>query len=476
MPTEIDEDEDVIEAQVEDEEEEVDDDNAEESLPTAMSATVHFSNDNDDDEDEAVIAEDVEMDEDDVDDDDEDEDEDQEEVLAAVVVEEDDDDTNGDEDGSVVEDISVVVAEPVFTALETPKRKTKSPIKSSSAPPNKSKATSTSNQPTPNTSDARKSVNKKKRRQNAAGNSNTNTKSDVVDPIDEMYKSLPARKVTAARDARAMLRETVSTLPVSIGETQIRSFGQLCIQSMPSSVITKQSNQQEHPLIHKNPFHTLTALYPIGFSCDRYELSPVHGRILKMRCSILDGRSIKATQKRNGSPIQSELPDGPIFRIMWGRGIDEDSTSKNDSVEHPFDMYAHSTPIVSTGSVKNDTLISNAIKSMKRSNIIPKVGMRVNVSCDKDQYFTGTIATVSEPKLVTNTSNGKKKRKRYDIMIHYDDGLKEEMSFPDPDLELVIPGTVIKYQYVNTAQFKLNFSFLLLYAKALNTKSDPMVK
>jgi hypothetical protein len=441
MPTEI--DEHGSKAQVDANDAVVQaDDIAEE---TEVRAEVHIPNENDDDDDEAVIAEDVEMDDADVDDDDKDDD-DQEEVLAAVVVEDDDDDVNGNVDSIVAEDI--VEAEPVVAVINTPKRKVKSPAKAISATSNRSKSNSTNKQPTTKQStsstDTRKAVNKKNR-QSGTVNSNPNGKPASIAPVDEIYKSLPARKVTAARDARSMLRETVTSLPVSIGEAQVRSFGQLCIQSMPSSAVPKASNEQQVPLTLQNPYHTFTSLYPIGFSCDRYELSPVHGRMLKIRCSILDGQAVKATQKLNGFAIQSELPDGPVFRIMWGRGIDEDLTGKNDSLEHPFEIYAHSTPIVSTGSVKNDALISNAVKSTRRSSIVPKIGMRVKVSCDKDHYFTGTIATVGEPKLVV--TNGKKKRKRYDIIVHYDDGLKEEMLFPDPDLELISPGTYY-IQYV----------------------------
>jgi F/Y-rich N-terminus len=232
----------------------------------------------------------------------------------------------------------------------------------------------------------------------------------------------------------------------------------LCIQSMPSTSSSKPSTLgPQVAILAKNPFHTSTALYPIGFSCDRYELSPVHGRIMKMRCTILDGRSIKASQKLGGFPVQSDLPDGPVFRIMWGRGVDEDSVAatstpdfnpktSNDKVEYSFDPYTQSKPIVATGSTKHDALIMDAVKATKRASVIPKVGMRVKVLCDKDIFFPGTITSVNESNPVV--ANGKKKRKRYHITINYDDGIKEDMTFPDPDIELLLPGKELNAAHI----------------------------
>lgn len=469
MPTEI--DDDVVEAEIEtdddgDEEDMDDDDDDDLKAIPAVNAVVEENEDDDlddEDEEEAVIAEDVEMDvdDDDDDDDDKDADEDDEEVLAAVVVAEDDDDDDDDENA----DSDSVIVEPaaaVATVAETLKRTTNAPTKLSTSP--KRKPVSNSSKQSPNnvspkqnvaTNDTKKAVNNKKKRPNAV-TSNGTAKSAVADKVDEFMKSLPAKKVVAARDARAMLHGTVSSLPLSIGDIHIRSFGKLCIQAMPStSSPSKPSTPgpQVAMLLAKNPFHTATALYPIGFSCDRYELSPVYGRILKMRCTILDGRSIKASQKLGGFPVQNDLPDGPVFRIMWGRGIDEDSTTGTstpslypktgiDKIEYSFDPYTQSKPIVSTGSTKHDALIMDAVKATKRTSIIPKVGMRVKVLCDKDIFFPGTITTVNES--IPVVSNGKKKRKRYNVTIHYDDGIKEEMTFPDPDIELLLPGKELK--------------------------------
>lgn len=450
MPTEIDEDI-IIEAEIDTDDDGDDDEDIDDADVNAIPAVNAEVDDNggDDEEEEAVVAVDVEMevdgDEDDHKDGDDEDDDDDDEVLAAVVVAEDDDDVDEDSNSVAVEPAAAIA-----TVAETPKRKP-TPVKSSTSPKRKP-ASHSSKQPPTNASlkqnhtsnETKKVVSNKKKRPNA-GTSNGDVTATVVDKVDEIMKSLPAKKLVAARDARAMLRDTVSSLPLSIADIQVRSFGQICIQSMPSIPSSKPNPQVA--LLSNNPFHTATALYPVGFSCDRYEQSPVHGRILKMRCTILDGRSIKANQKLGGFPVQNDLPDGPVFRIMWGRGIDEDSITmpsvnhkiNSSVVEYTFDPYTQSKPIVSTGSTKNDELIVHAIKTTKRSTIAPKVGMRVKVLCDKDTSFPGTIITVNESKPVI--ANGKKKRKRYQVKIHYDDGITEEMTFPDPDIELLLPGT-----------------------------------
>ena len=454
MPTEI--DEDVIEAEIDtDEDDEGDDDidDIDVNAVTAVNADID-DDEEEEEEEEVVVAEDVEMEVDDENVEKDGDEDDDEEVLAAVVVADDDDDD--DDQGDVdINSVAVESAAVVATVAETPKRRASTPAKSSTSPKRKP-ASHANKQPPANapskqhgtTNATKKVVNNNKKRPNS-GTANGEAKATVVKQVDEIMKSLPAKKVVAARDARAMLRDTASSLPLSIADIQVRSFGQLCIQSMPVIASSKPSPPNPQlALLSNHPFHTATTLYPVGFSCDRYELSPVHGRILKMRCTILDGRSIKANQKSGGFPVQNDLPDGPVFRIMWGRGVDDDSITttmpavnsktNNMKVEYTFDPYTQSKPIVSTGSTKNDALIVDAIKSTKRLTIAPKVGMRVKVLCDKDIYFPGTITTVNESKPVM--TNGKKKRKRYQVKIHYDDGITEEMTFPDPDIELLIPG------------------------------------
>jgi hypothetical protein len=214
-------------------------------------------------------------------------------------------------------------------------------------------------------------------------------------------------RLNAANAAREMLLETVQRLPVQMSENFIvRSFGQLHVE------------RASH-----NKFATSNALYPEGFCCDRYEFSPVHGRVIKMRCAILDGKR---------TTLQY---DGPIFRVMWGQGIDEDV----DKVEYPYDPYANSAPISSS---ENDDVVAIPAAPGGASNnemLLPTKGMRVKVRFEKDRSYYGTILTVDKK----TEPEGKKKRKKknVDIVIQYDDGSTEEAIFPDPDITLVMPGT-----------------------------------
>jgi hypothetical protein len=209
-------------------------------------------------------------------------------------------------------------------------------------------------------------------------------------------------RLMAAEAARDMLHTAVPRLPVPMNENYVvRNFGQLHIGHSGT-----------------DSYATPTALYPVGFSCDRYEFSPVHGRLLKLRCSIIDGKRTV----RNYA--------GPIFRVMWGQGVDE----AVDKVEYPYNPYADSAPI-SDG--KNDVVAvpANSDKSHQRRGT-PSRGMRVKVRFNKDMYYFGTIEKVDTPK-----EEGKKKRQHHhDIHIRYDDGSMEKLEFPDPDVSLVMPG------------------------------------
>ena len=190
----------------------------------------------------------------------------------------------------------------------------------------------------------------------------------VVDPPKKKKKkrkkatgsSVRPERLHAAKDAREMLVEEVQTLPHSMGECQIRAFGRL--------------------LVDRSPFCTTAALYPVGFTCDRYEFSPSHGRIVKLRCSILN------------------VDNKPLFRIVWGQGIDEDA-----NVEYPF--------------------------SLKETAPPPAVGMRVRVKFTADKAYEGSI-----------TSAVQKTSKSYKLDILYDDGSTEKLVYPDRDVTLVLPG------------------------------------
>lgn len=417
--------------------------------------------------------------------DEEDSADDDDEIMAAavVVIDDEDEDTSeneeDDEERDVEESLLMVEAVSVEEEEETPvpmkNSKASSVPARKSTPTKKSGATAKRNPPSATKKETAKKrsqsndkkdkkvvvVRKKKQANGASGSESP--KSSAVNALDAVYENVPPQKVAAARDSRAMLMETVPTLPVSIAEAQVRSFGRLCIQSFPSSANSKLKSAAtvKQP---QTKFNTTSALYPVGFSCDRYEFSPVHGRILKMRCSILDGASVKENQKRGGFEVQSELPDGPVFRIMWGRGVDEDVA--DDKIDYPFDPFVHSPPIVATGSNEGDALLKEAVKG-RRVSRLPEVGMRVKVRFDNEQYFPGVISKVGKPQFFMK---GKKKRRRVDVTIQYDDGVVETLSYPDPDLILALPGksTCISYSLVNLLCIEL--IFISLFLKVPRTK------
>lgn len=251
----------------------------------------------------------------------------------------------------------------------------------------------------------------KKKSSKSSSSSSSNGKRSAKSELELL---LNKRHVEAARDARATLQETVRTLPIPVAETQVRSFGRILLEDLPGA--------NAH-----SKFSSINALYPVGFSCDRYVFSPVHGRNIKMRCSILDGRSIK--KKGNFA----ELPDGPVFRILWGRGVDE---SQDTSIDYPFDLEHHVLPLVDTGNAHNDSMLNETWKPRSPSQFPPKVGMRVRVKFSKD-FGIGTLTKVADAR----TPSGKRKKKHFDVTIEYEDGFEETLTYPDPDVELLMPGT-----------------------------------
>lgn len=89
-------------------------------------------------------------------------------------------------------------------------------------------------------------------------------------------KEIPAQKREAAERSRDILLHSVEHLPFVASESVIvRNFGRL------------KEEDEKNPLdvLYSSP----SALYPVGYSCDRYEFSPIHGRLIKLRCEILNG-------------------------------------------------------------------------------------------------------------------------------------------------------------------------------------------
>jgi len=267
---------------------------------------------------------------------------------------------------------------------------------------------------------------KKKRKKPSSSSKATNTTSSSSLKEDIRWSRIAPARLNAAARAREYLVGKVPTLPhvSEDGTIRVRSFGRLCIEASAD-----YGNQP-----HVDKFSKANALYPIGYSCDRYEFSPVHGRILKMRCSILDGRKITEKQIQMGvANPRTDLPNGPVFRIMWGQGIDEDI----QSVSYPYDPYSMSAPLSATDEV--DAVAVPSTAAAKR-NSIPRVGMQVKSVFDHGHLYHGTITKIIRP-----DDNGeaakKKKRKKIVMEILYDDGSTEVADYPDPDISLISPGT-----------------------------------
>jgi hypothetical protein len=307
-------------------------------------------------------------------------DESEDEVMASVVVE-----GNGGHDGDEVE-ASVVVA------------KTHLPQKEPRKPPSPPR---------------KKSPKRKKKAPPATFSKPPHRQHDELMMMDFLVN--PAN-LAAATDARAQLQEVVPVLPISLGETQVRSFGR---------VFVDEGN--------RNEFATTGSIYPIGFSCDRFEYSPAHGRTLRMRCSILDGRAIKDKQRKCGFAISDHLPNGPVFRVMWGQGVDQDADYETSGVEYPYDVYVHSAPKTAGKGSVSAAAVGDSIAHSNYTPPMPQKGMKVKVRFDED-YQLGTIISVQP------------KKKKAEITIRYDDldeSMTEDIMFPDPDVTLLLPGTSI---------------------------------
>lgn len=324
---------------------------------------------------------------------DDDKGEEEEEMPAAAVVLADDDENEGDEEvvatvlpeAEALEEASPpdevpevamaeAVAAPAPAAAPAKAPKKKKVVKKKSA--NDKKAATTS---------------PKKKKKKAAG-----AATKASGKVTDVWPVSPAR-VALAKEARALLHETVQHLPVVLAETTVRSMGQI---KLPAT----------HSLAAKpTPFCTTAALYPVGFSCDRYEFSPIHGRLIQLRCTILDAARVRQLQKERHAEHLWPQTEGPIFRVLWGLGVDEDKWADDA-------QWAFAAAPPQGGPPKQPTLR-------------PAVDQRVRVRLERKEYTTGVITAV------------RKAGKTFEIDIRYDDGAVEKAApFPDPDMNLVAPG------------------------------------
>jgi hypothetical protein len=240
-----------------------------------------------------------------------------------------------------------------------------------------------------------------------------------------------AEKATAAREARSFLQEAVTSLPYVVTDSHtIRSFGRIKPEYYASPLDALYSS--------------LHSIYPVGFSCDRFEFSPVHGRVIKMRCDILDGSSLREHRleqaKKGGltgvEKMSSEkenvedLGDGPVFRVTWGEGVDVDKVLEPSC---PFDPYIASAHI--GGDVDAIAVPLSSKKGFKPLGF-PEIGMRVSVRFDKCKMYGGSITDVKPIEKQAKSS----KKAICNITIHYDDGVTEVAAFPDPDIVVAYQG------------------------------------
>ena len=343
-------------------------------------------------------------------------DDDGEPVLEAVVVEDDGKNAIEDEELSVA--TPVVAAEPPAKKLKpstspvpsaATSKPTSTPSSTSTASPKK-KAPLLTAAGVPRKKPGPKPGTMKKKAAPSSSASSSKKKKSNSSSTSSSASSLPPHRVKAASDSRTLLKHTVKSLPANIGDVQVRSLGKL---QAPSATL--------------NPFVKRDALYAVGFSCDKYDFSVTHGRMLKLRCSILDGRRISQQRKSLKADTRNEPPlhDGPVFRIMWGRGVDEEDM---DSYTYDSNFHSSFKPPKANGKAQVD-----------KKQIVPTEDMRVRVRFDSNEYYTGTIVKVD------SNLEEKSKKEETTLSIRYDDGsLETSAPFPDPDIELVMPGACVK--------------------------------
>lgn len=251
-----------------------------------------------------------------------------------------------------------------------------------------------------------------------------------------------AEKAEAAQSARNKLQEAVTRLPHKFSDSHtIRSFGR----------INPEYNVSPLDALYSSPH----AIYPMGFSCDRFEFSPVHGRVIKMRCDILDGSSLREQREQmqkdeaklksdeSGEPmlVDEKMPgeqdienlgDGPVFRVTWGEGVEQDKILEPSC---PFDPYVASAHL--GGGVDAIAVPLSSKKGKLKGNTmgLPEVGMRVSVRFDKSKMYGGAITKVKPSEKKT-----KNKMVVCSITIQYDDGVTEVSDFPDPDIVVAHQG------------------------------------
>ena len=104
----------------------------------------------------------------------------------------------------------------------------------------------------------------------------------------------------AAVSARSFLASSVDMLPFPVSDNQVvRSFGRIKIEKRVILPPEGEDGARAATAGNKNGplYSSAAAIHPVGFSCDRFEFSPVHGRIIRLRCDVLDGAKVRKLRK-----------------------------------------------------------------------------------------------------------------------------------------------------------------------------------
>lgn len=267
---------------------------------------------------------------------------------------------------------------------------------------------------------------------------------------DNGRKEIPFQKREAAERSRDILLHSVEHLPFVASESVVvRKFGRL-----------KEENEK-YPLdvLYSSP----SALYPVGYSCDRYEFSPTLGRLIKFRCEILNGSkyaNVISEGLTNKHHDEFNGYDGPIFRILWGKAIDEWDYDRSI----PFDLDSMA---CSFGANESDA-------TPNTWGLQPESGMRVKVRFDQDTWYKGILGEVISHDVKIDEKSRKKgsnvnqgAKQSFTVQILYDDGSNEQLDLPDPDVVLLSQG--MAYFYFPLFYFLFLFVILFTHLRKIQT-------
>lgn len=213
-----------------------------------------------------------------------------------------------------------------------------------------------------------------------------------------------ADRKKAIDQAREMLVTEVPALPACIAGVVVHSFGKV---RPDNSFLSKYSRPN--------------AIHPIGFSCTRYEFSPVHGRIIKMRCDILEGE--QGSEMESISECDDE--EGPIFAISWGKGIDDEKVSPIQN----FDPFEEGKPV-------NESVDNGGNTERTSTSVDPFIGAKVKVRFDNDWWYSGTVSRFNEIDKKRDEETVFDCKKSWNLTIDYDDGATEDAIYPSREVLL----------------------------------------